>query len=39
MYTLPVAGPSFIGHIIVVLVSVVATFGKGLSKKLLNKNV
>jgi hypothetical protein len=39
MYTLPVAGPSFIGHIAVVVFATVVTFGKGIINRLLHKNV
>jgi len=38
MYTLPSAGPSFIGHIIIAVVAAVVTFGKSIFQKLAHKN-
>jgi hypothetical protein len=38
MYTLPAAGPSFIGHILVVVIAAVATLGANLFRKLARKN-
>lgn|GEM_PF-2132775 len=38
MYVLPAAGPGFLGHIAVVSIAAIATFGKSVVKKLAHKN-
>ena len=38
MYVLPAAGPGFMGHIAVILIAAVATFGKSLIMKFAHKN-